>query len=167
MYLYLKSLTICSRVYSCIYLLPFSPLHQLLSFDYCGHICFIRRVRFWSVRSWMDPIMHLHILLLSFAILKAQWWEYKCYFLIYCFLIYAHLHFSIPFAALTMQIFTRCGTNKELLSYLITLLIGVQEEAWGPVPKHTTKSLNKTKVKYVFFALRPFNISQIKWNGKN
>lgn len=113
----------------------------------------------------MDPIMHLYILLWALQFSKHS--GESGYLLIYCFLIYAHLHLSIPFAALTMQIFTCCVTHKELLSYLISLLIGVQEEACGPVPNHKTKSLNKTKSKYDFFALPPFNISQIKWNGKN
>lgn len=51
--------------------------------------------------------------------------------MLFSYLLFFNLcpSFSIPFAALTMQIFTRCGTNKELLSYLISLLIGVQEEA--------------------------------------
>lgn len=160
LYLYLKSLTICSLCSSVCYT-SYCRLIIVATFASLGEFVSDR-----FVHGWILSYTYI-ILLLSFAILKAQWWEYKCYFLIYCFLIYARLHFSIPFAALTMQIFTRCGTNKELLSYLISLLIGVQEEAWGPVPKHTTKSLNKTKVKYVFFALPPFNISQIKWNGKN
>lgn len=48
------------KVSDYMFFMFFSLLHQLLSFDYCGHICFIRRVSFWSVRSWMDPIIHLH-----------------------------------------------------------------------------------------------------------
>ena len=61
--------------------------------------------------------------------------------------MYAHLHVSIPFAALTMQLFPRCGTHKGicyLISSLCWLVFG------GMCRKKHESQLQTTKLKYVF-----------------